>query len=139
MTVQKGTAVDAAWSSRLEVTKVICTFESDGQVFYGVVAEAPDPLVWDWPDDRQLLWVYDDGKSVKVWQECVERPRPGNPAWASCLQSIVGCYENDGGNVSYAVRWNGYACPTWEAEEDMSNYSHLLAEHNRACKCRGRS
>ncbi|WQF76872.1 Putative Chromo-like domain superfamily protein [Colletotrichum destructivum] len=139
MRVQKGTAVDAAWSSRLDVTDVICTFASGSRVFYGVVAEVPDPLVWDWPDDRQLLWVYDDGNSVKVWQECVERPRPSNPAWASCLRSIVGCYENDGGNVSYAVRWNGYACPTWEAEEDMSNYSHLLAEHDRACKCRGRS
>ncbi|KDN61851.1 hypothetical protein CSUB01_12683 [Colletotrichum sublineola] len=137
MRVQQGTAVDAAWSPRLNVARVICAFASDGRLFYGVVAEVPDSLVQDWPDGRQLLWVYDDGHSVKVWQECVERPRPSNPAWASCLRSVIGCYENDGGHVSYAVRWDGYACPTWEAEEDMSNYSHLLAEHDQTCAWRG--
>ncbi|KAK1974941.1 hypothetical protein LZ30DRAFT_606901, partial [Colletotrichum cereale] len=53
-------------SSRLNVTKVICIFASSSQVFYSVVAEVPDPLVWDWPNDRQLIWVYDNGNSVKV-------------------------------------------------------------------------
>ncbi|KAL0933522.1 uncharacterized protein CTRU02_212485 [Colletotrichum truncatum] len=138
MRVQKESAIRAAWSSRLDVVEVICTFERDGRVFYGVISEIPQILVWDWPDDRQLLWVFDDGDGIRVWQECFERPRPSNPAWASRLQSIVGCCESDGGNVCYAVKWDGYACPTWEAEEDMSKDGHLLAEHDQACKCRQR-
>ncbi|KAL0930294.1 uncharacterized protein CTRU02_212479 [Colletotrichum truncatum] len=139
MRVHKGTAVNAAWSPLLDVVEVICTFESDGRVFYGVVTEIPHPFVWDWLDYRQVLWVFDDGDCVKVWQECVDRPRLSNPAWTSCLHSIVGCYETDGGYVLYAVKWDGYACPTWEAEEDMSRYVDLLAEHDQTCKCRQRS
>ncbi|KAK2005423.1 hypothetical protein LZ32DRAFT_571867, partial [Colletotrichum eremochloae] len=116
MAVQQGSAVHAAWSSRLEIVEVICTATGGGRVFYGVVVEIRDPLVWDWLDGRQLLWVFEDTGCIKVWQECVERPRPSTAAWMSRLQRIVGCYETDDGHVLYAVKWDGYACPTWEAE-----------------------
>ncbi|KAF4878849.1 hypothetical protein CGCFRS4_v016107 [Colletotrichum fructicola] len=135
MTVQRNTVVHTAWSSCLEVVEVVCTTASGGHVFYGVITEIRDPLAWDWLDDRQLLWVFEDEDCVKVWQECLERPRPSTTAWMSRLQCIVGCYETDDGSVLYAVKWDGYTCPTWEAEEDLSNHGRLLAEHDATCKC----
>ncbi|KAK1688968.1 hypothetical protein BDP55DRAFT_655798 [Colletotrichum godetiae] len=76
----------------------------------------PYPLEWDWLGDYQLLWVFEDGEYIKVWQECVERPRPSNASWAPRLQCI----------------WDGYACPTWEAEEDLFSYGQLMADTTRS-------
>ncbi|OHE90279.1 hypothetical protein CORC01_14424 [Colletotrichum orchidophilum] len=135
MVVRRGSTVHAAWSSCLEVVAVICTATSGAYMFYGVVVGIRDPLEWDWRDACQLLWVFEDEDCIKVWQECVERPRPSNAAWVSRLQCIVGCYETDDGTNLYAVKWDGYACPTWEAEEDLYNYGQLMAEHDETCQC----
>ncbi|KAH9231811.1 hypothetical protein K456DRAFT_38010 [Colletotrichum gloeosporioides 23] len=136
MGVRRGSIVQAAWSSCLEVTEIICTVTGGGRDFYGVAVEIREPLVWDWLDTRQLLWVFEDEDCVKVWQESVERPRPSHAAWMSRLQCIVGCCETDDGTSLYAVEWDGYACPTWEAEEDLSNQGQLLADHDQTCKCK---
>ncbi|KAK0367858.1 hypothetical protein CLIM01_14786 [Colletotrichum limetticola] len=135
MTVRRGSTVHAAWSSCLEVVEVICTATSGAHMFYGVVVGIRDSLEWDWLADYQLLWVSEDGEHVKVWQECFERPRPCNATWAPRLQCIVGCYETDDGVNLYAVKWDGYACPTWEAEEDLFSYGQLIAEHDETCQC----
>ncbi|KAK1468218.1 hypothetical protein CTAM01_16924 [Colletotrichum tamarilloi] len=135
MGVRRGSMIHAAWSSCLEVVEVICTATGGACMFYGVVVGIRDTLEWDWLDDRQTLWVFEDGECTNVWQECVERPRASNAAWASRLQCIVGCYETDDGANLYAVKWDGYACPTWESEEDLSNYGWLMAEHDETCRC----
>ncbi|KAK1973445.1 hypothetical protein LZ30DRAFT_558177, partial [Colletotrichum cereale] len=109
--VRRGTRIHAAWSLYLEVVEVICTATSSSRMFYGEVTEISNPLAWDWLDDHQFLWVFQDEDRIKVWQESVERPESGN----ACIGR---CYETDYGTTLYAVKWDGYACPTWEAEEN---------------------
>ncbi|KAK2758443.1 hypothetical protein CKAH01_16832 [Colletotrichum kahawae] len=135
MVVRLGSTVQTAWSSCLEVTEIICTATGGGRAFYGVVVEIRDPLAWDWLDARQFLWVFEDEDCIKVWQESVERPRPSHAAWTSRLQCIIGCCETDEGTTLYAVKWDGYACPTWEAEEDLASHGQLLVDHHQICRC----
>ncbi|KAL0929615.1 uncharacterized protein CTRU02_215514 [Colletotrichum truncatum] len=135
MEVRCGALAEAGWSSRILVVDVVCVVTGADRTFYGVVTENLDLASWDWPRVDGLQWVFHDGKSIRLWQECVQRPHLINGAWDFDVESIVACYETDSGHLYYGVKWAGYECPTWETENDIRSYSHLLSGHDQVCEC----
>ncbi|KAL5901709.1 hypothetical protein ACKVWC_011403 [Pyricularia oryzae] len=100
------------------------------QDFYGVLYSNPDPLIWDWPSQTGISWVFHDGLQVRTWQEAGQKPRFTDYSSDLEIEQIFGHYESPEGLVYYAVKWAGYACPTWESD---INYSckHVADYHQR--------
>lgn len=93
-------------------------------VFHGVRTETTDER-WDWPDVESLLWVFDDGIGLRLWQDFQYQPRVADGGAAFAVETILGDYESLSGNVYLGVKWRGYDCLTWELEEDMEHQLQL--------------
>ncbi|KAK2038267.1 hypothetical protein LY76DRAFT_515722 [Colletotrichum caudatum] len=130
LSVTEGTSVKGDWSSHIVVRRVVCTMQSGKRMFFGVLAQNQEPQLWNWPDSDMLLWVFDDGQRVKVWQEGAQRPHIVEGQCGYVLDSVVGHYEATNGAVYYGVKWAGYECPTWELESDLWMHGHLLTAYH---------
>ncbi|OHE90472.1 hypothetical protein CORC01_14238 [Colletotrichum orchidophilum] len=130
LSVTGGTLVKGDWSPCITVRRVICTLQSGDRVFFGVLAENQESQLWSWPESDLLLWVFDDGQCVRVWQECAQRPHIVEGQSSHVLESIAGHHEATNGTVLYGVKWAGYECPTWELESDLWMHGYLLAAYH---------
>lgn len=122
----QGRAVQAAWSPQVIIIEVILSVSVSQWIFHGVRAETCDQH-WDWLDVESLLWVFDDGTGLKLWQDFPHRPRMVNGEAAFGVESIVGHYQSASGNAYVGVKWWGYDCPTWELEDEMPLHIHFDA------------
>jgi hypothetical protein len=122
----RGRNIQTAWSPQVTILEVLLSVKVSHWVFHGVRAETLEPL-WDWPDMESLLWVFDDGTGFKLWQDFQHRPRIVNGEAAFGVESVVGHYQSETGNVYLGVKWWGYDCPTWELEDDMPLHIHFDA------------
>ena len=130
--VQIGSFIKTDWSSQLVIIEVLYTVENLVRTFHGVRFKNLEKKTEDWPQDEGLLWVYNEGHIVRIWQECRQRPRfiEGEP---DCeIREIVGHYYTQTGLVYYAILWMEYECPTWELEENLDSCSQLITEYYRA-------
>ncbi|KAH6645701.1 hypothetical protein BKA67DRAFT_503388, partial [Truncatella angustata] len=112
--VQQGTKVETMWSSNVVVSSIICTFQSSQFTFYGILGQNSDRSFEHWQVSDELLWIYDTGATVSVWQESQQRPNAAEGFVGYEIENIIGHYEFDNGRLFYAVKWSGYNCPTWE-------------------------
>ncbi|KAK4206037.1 hypothetical protein QBC37DRAFT_301603, partial [Rhypophila decipiens] len=71
--------------------------------------------------------VFDNTYSLRVWQECRQRPFITEGKYGYEVEQISGHYETPTGSVYYGVKWTVYECPTWELEDDLYN-SQLTTE-----------
>lgn len=130
MSVHAGDIINAPWSSRATVLKVLFVVQNADQDFYGVLYSNPDPLKWDWPSSTGILWVYHDGLQIRTWQEAGQKPSLTDYSSDFEIKQIFGHYENAEGQVHYAVKWVDYACPTWESDINDS-CKHIADYHQR--------
>lgn len=120
----RGRRVETAWSLHVSVLEVLFSVQVCGWVFHGVRTETSDEQ-WDWPDIDSLLWVFDDGTGLRLWQDFQHQPRVADDGASFEVEAILGDYRSPSGNVYLGVKWRGYDCPTWELEEDMEHHLQL--------------
>lgn len=120
----RGRRVETTWSLHVTVVEVLISVQVSRCVFHGVRTETTDPQ-WDWPDVESLLWVFDDGTGLRLWQDFQQQPRVADGRAAFPVETILGNYQSPSGNVYLSVKWRGYDCPTWELEEDMEHHLQL--------------
>jgi len=125
MEVQSGDIVKAGWSSDIFITTVFVTSNTGRWTFYGVATENREVSKWDWQDRDGMLWVFHDGKCVKVWQETRQRPSICGGTMECDIEDVFGYCEAGNGSIYYAVKWFNYECPTWELEHNIQNYNLL--------------
>jgi hypothetical protein len=99
------------------------------RTFYGVRVENLDQTGWDWLDRDGLLWVFDNGQHLEIWQESRQRPRVVDGIPDCGIERIVGHYQDESGRVYYGVKWLNYESPSWELEEDLERCSDLLTRY----------
>ena len=131
--VRVGLFIKTEWSSRLVILEVLYTIKKLGRTFYGVRFENLDEKTGDWLQTEGPLWVYKEGRDIRIWQECRQRPRfiEGEPE-SDEIRKIIGHYYSQTGLVYYAIMWAEYMCPTWELEEDLDSCSQLITEYYKA-------
>ncbi|PTD02483.1 hypothetical protein FCULG_00012565 [Fusarium culmorum] len=113
--------VATAWSSDILITEVLLTFRAYHRTFYGVKTVNRDCGSWVWPagDSDGLLWVFEEGGQLKVWQEHRQAPYVplGRPAYE--IEHVIGYYQSEADSSYVGVKWKDYESPTWELEEDI--------------------
>ncbi|KJZ68423.1 hypothetical protein HIM_12186 [Hirsutella minnesotensis 3608] len=115
-----GELIKTAWSSQVVLVAILYTGTFSGHTFYGVVSETRDNFGLDWPRDRGLLWVFDDGHGLRLWEQpeqrplCVRRDQPPD------LEQVLGYFELQE-KTYIGVKWRDYGSPTWELEDDMDD------------------
>ncbi|KAH6653373.1 hypothetical protein BKA67DRAFT_519113 [Truncatella angustata] len=124
--VQYGAPIETTWSSHVTISHIICTVYASPFTFYGVLARNPDRILDQGQTNDELLWVYDNGARVSVWQETCQRPVATGDMMDYEMEDIVGHHEYENGRLFYAVKWTGRDCPTWEPEEDLVAHNALL-------------
>lgn len=127
----RGSQVDTLWSSNVVVERVLCIFQTATVVFYGVEVENQDFNLRDYPRKTELLWVFADGNKINVWMESRQRPQIVGGELQEKVEHIVGHFQDESGEIYYAVKWAGYECPTWELESDLHTCSDITT---RYCK-----
>ncbi|KAM3565397.1 hypothetical protein ARSEF4850_001433 [Beauveria asiatica] len=113
--------INCPWSSSLYLLEVLSTFEISSHVFRGVLAEIVDETGCSLPPPA-LLWVLDKGTSLELWYDINQRPQLGDPAHKT-IRDVIGHHEDAFGDVYYAVLWEGYLCPGWVSDEDLSSHT----------------
>ncbi len=124
----QGSALCVPWSSQTIVTNILCSIIIENQEFHGVSAKNVDPRCMDWPRTECLLWVTSDGDCATRWENIPRQPFYGNVDTPLRIESIFMHYELNG-ELYFGVKWEGYAFPTWEAENDLEDYAHTLTEY----------
>ncbi|KAM3550756.1 hypothetical protein ARSEF4850_008197 [Beauveria asiatica] len=87
----------------------------------GVLAEIVDEAGCSLPPPA-LLWVLDKGDCLELWYDINQRPQLGDPAHKT-IRDVIGHHEDAFGDVYYAVLWEGYLCPGWVSDEDLSSHT----------------
>lgn len=127
--VQYGAQVKTIWSSQVTISHIICTASAAPFTFYGVLTRNLDRVLDSSQTEDELLWVYNNGTSVSVWQETRQRPLAIEGLTEYEIKGIVGHYELENGRLFYAVKWFERDCPTWELEDDLSTHNALLLHY----------
>lgn len=120
-----GAKIYTPWSSNVILLEILLIHHNVVGTFYGIRSETRDKEGWPL-DSKSPLWVYDDNKTLRLWQEFRQCPRTQD---LDNIEDIIGHYESNSGKIYYAVKWSDYACPTWELEEDMLCYDYSLNEY----------
>jgi hypothetical protein len=115
--LRRGESIACPWSSGLSVVEVLHTVEISGKLFRGILAEAKDENGWPFGSPTPI-WVYDNGSALEVWHDIGQRPQTHKQS-NSAIQDVIAHYEDNIGNVYYAIQWDGYFCPVWVLEEDL--------------------
>lgn len=121
----KGAPVLTPWSQHVTILDILLSMTNSEGIFYGVIAQTCDEFGWTL--HTSLLWIYSSQGQFRLWQDFVQAPRGIDED--SVVEKIIGHYEAYLGEVYYAVKWFGYACPTWEIEEDLLNKSNILDQY----------
>ncbi|KAH7303147.1 hypothetical protein B0I35DRAFT_365538 [Stachybotrys elegans] len=114
----------APWSPKVPILQVICSIKTASRTFHGVQVEALDQE----SNHHSLVWVFEDIRGFRVWQECCQRPFIIDGESVNEIKEIVGHHEDQTGCVYYAVKWTDYECPTWELEDDLGNHQ-IITEY----------
>lgn len=117
-----GAKIATPWSSNVILLEILLIHHNVVGTFYGIRSETRDRQGWPLVS-KNPLWVYDDNKTLRIWQEIRQCPRTQD---LDKIETIIGHFESDAGDIYYAVKWSEYACPTWELEEDLLYYNDSL-------------
>lgn len=121
----RGQLVHTPWSIKVAIVEVLISVKIATRTFHGVRAVNTDRESWDWLDVENLLWVYDTGCGLHLWQQIKQRPFVFDESRKYKIEGIVGEYQSAAGNAYVGVKWRGYECPTWELEDDLSTREDL--------------
>ncbi|KAI5465168.1 hypothetical protein BGZ63DRAFT_351236 [Mariannaea sp. PMI_226] len=120
----RGARVQTTWSAHVIVKQVLITVKDPQWTFHGVRVSNLDLSLWDRPPSDCLLWVVEDTQGLRAWQECRQRPylsEKGLEQEAKDIKEVFGYHECEDGKLYFAVRWEGYECPTWEPEPRLAS------------------
>lgn len=81
-----------------------------------------------------LLWVLDTGTCLEVWYDINQRPQTGDSAHKK-IKDVVAHHEDAFGDVYYAVLWEGFLCPGWVSDEDLSSHTLVSDYWRRQRQC----
>ncbi|KAH6972685.1 hypothetical protein EDB80DRAFT_596084 [Ilyonectria destructans] len=124
-----GARIETPWSSMVTVEEVIAATEVSDWKFYGVSVENRDQKHWDWLDTQCLLWVFDDGEDLRIWQDPQQRQPISIEEPVKCVEQIIGHYQSRNGKSYIAVKWKDRVSPTWEIEQDLENYADIVTDY----------
>lgn len=122
-----GSLVRTPWSSQVVVKETLLSVEIRDQTFHGVRTETHDCLGLDWPNTTALLWVFDDGEGLRLWEQPRQRPLYNKNEDLPVIQSIL-CFYETGGRAYLGIKWEEYDSPTWELETSLGDYADLLTD-----------
>ncbi|KAI9146679.1 hypothetical protein HJFPF1_13584 [Paramyrothecium foliicola] len=117
----RGSVIETPWSSHIVVVDVLFTIKTSKWTFHGVRAANTKRRAWDWPELEHLLWVFDDGRGLRLWEDCHQRPYTSDGQSTHEIESIIGYYQSATGNIYTGVKWRDYDCPTWEFDEEIQD------------------
>jgi hypothetical protein len=117
--------IHTAWCSNVVVAEVLLSINVSKRSFYGVRALIINEEFLEWLTVENLLWVFEDGGKLKVGQDYQSRPRINEAEANFGVEGIIGQYFSSAGNAFVGVKWEGYQCPTWELEDEVSPYIKL--------------
>ncbi|KAH7113525.1 hypothetical protein EDB81DRAFT_669985 [Dactylonectria macrodidyma] len=124
-----GVSIETPWSSSVAVREVLAATEISGWKFYGVRVENKDQRHWDWLDAECLLWVFDDGGGLRMWQEPGPRPLLGVDEPTQRVEQIIGHYQSRNGMSYVAIKWKDSISPTWEIEQGLESYADIVTNY----------
>jgi hypothetical protein len=128
-----GASMTTPWSPMVTVKEVLATIEVSGWKFYGVLVENRDPQFWDWLDTECLLWAFDDGQSLRLWQDPQPKPLKSVEQPANEIEKIIGHHQSSKGDHYVAVKWKDRISPTWEMEQDLDSYADIITDYFMNC------
>ncbi|KAI9155793.1 hypothetical protein HJFPF1_08382 [Paramyrothecium foliicola] len=117
----RGSVIETPWSSQIIVVEVLFTVRTSKWTFHGIRAVNAERRAWDWPELENLLWVFDDGHGLRLWEEFHQRPHTSDGRSTHEIESIIGYYQSATGNIYTGVKWHDYDCPTWEFDDEIQN------------------
>jgi hypothetical protein len=100
----RGSVIETPWSSRIIVVEVLFTVRTSKWTFHGIRAVNAERCAWDWPELENLLWVFDDGHGLRLWEECRQRPHTSDGQSTHEIESIIGYYQSATGNIYTGVK-----------------------------------